>query len=293
MTWNRLLDGSILFSFDRSGFVRHLQGKSLELKTSKNHLNALVTGASKGIGHALSVQLANAGVQVYRLARSCAEDANGFQVDMGNLRQISQLVKRPDLPSFNILVHNAGSMPLSEMTTEQGLEEIFASQVVGPYCLTRALIESGKASKGMRTIFVSSGGLYFRKFSLEKSPYQRHAVYANAKRAQLLLVHLLQDQYGAQGFTFSAMHPGWADTEGVAYSMPWFYRLMKSRFRTPEQGADTIAWLALTDESYPGGKFWFDRMEAPEHYFSYTKESPQDLKDLSNYCEKYYQEYFQ
>jgi dehydrogenase/reductase SDR family protein 12 len=292
MTWNRLLDHSIIFSFDRSGFLRHLGEKSLELKTAKTGLKALITGASRGIGKALSTKLETCGIQVYGLSRSQPEGESVFQVDMGNLRQISQFVKRPDLPSFDILVHSAGSMPLSKMTTEQGLEEIFASQVVGPYCLTRGLIESGKASKGMRTIFVSSGGLYFRKFSFEEGPYQRHAVYANAKRAQLLLVHLLQEQYGAQGFTFSAMHPGWVDTEGVAHSMPWFYRFMKGRFRTPDQGADTIAWLALTESTYPGGKFWFDRMEAPEHYFAYTQESQQDERDLLGYCERYYEEYF-
>lgn len=88
------------------------------------------------------------------------------------------------------------------------------------------------------------------------------------------------------------MHPGWVDTPGVAHSMPWFYWLMKNRFRTPEQGADTIAWLALTDESYPSGKFWFDREQAPEYYFGFTKESPQDVEALETYCDRLYQEYF-
>lgn len=187
MNENWLLDRSIVFSFDRSGFIRHLAGKPLELKAPKTGLNALVTGASSGIGQALAHTLSSAGVHVEEVSRTA-----GLRADMGNLSQVNELVKNPKLSSIDILVHNAGSMPLTETKTEQGLEEIFASQVIGPYCLTRGLIEEGKASPGMRTIFVSSGGMYFRKFSLEKETYQRHAVYANAKRAQLLLVQILE-----------------------------------------------------------------------------------------------------
>lgn len=46
----------------------------------------------------------------------------------------------------------------------------------------------------------------------------------------------------------AAMHPGWTDTEGLQKSLPEFYSRMKSRLRTPEQGADTALWLAVSSK---------------------------------------------
>ncbi|NNJ64490.1 MAG: dehydrogenase, partial [Xanthomonadales bacterium] len=52
----------------------------------------------------------------------------------------------------------------------------------------------------------------------------------------------------------------WADTPGVRGSLPGFYRLTRKVLRTPEQGADTIVWLAAADEAGEvSGKFWLDR----------------------------------
>ena len=41
-----------------------------------------------------------------------------------------------------------------------------------------------------------------------------------------------------------AMHPGWADTPAVASSIPGFHERMQKVLRTPQQGADTVIWLA-------------------------------------------------
>ena len=48
---------------------------------------------------------------------------------------------------------------------------------------------------------------------------------------------------------FSSMHPGWADTPAVQSSMPDFHRRLKEKLRTPEEGADTIVWLAVSDSA--------------------------------------------
>ncbi|MDH3788627.1 MAG: hypothetical protein OES53_08695, partial [Xanthomonadales bacterium] len=62
------------------------------------------------------------------------------------------------------------------------------------------------------------------------------------------------------GVTVNAMHPGWADTPGVRHSLPGFHKLTRAILRTPEQGADTIVWLAAAPEAAEhSGKFWLDR----------------------------------
>lgn len=52
------------------------------------------------------------------------------------------------------------------------------------------------------------------------------------------------------------MHPGWADTEGVRTSLPSFHKTFGSKLRTPEQGVDTVVWLALEVGVLGGGAGW-------------------------------------
>jgi dehydrogenase/reductase SDR family protein 12 len=57
-----------------------------------------------------------------------------------------------------------------------------------------------------------------------------------------------------------AMHPGWADTPGVAKSLPTFRKVTGPALRSPDQGADTLVWLLWADEpARTSGKLWLDR----------------------------------
>lgn len=70
------------------------------------------------------------------------------------------------------------------------------------------------------------------------------------------------------------MHPGWADTPGIAAALPRFRRVMRPLLRTPEQGADTITWLATADPALLGtGDFWHDRRRRPEHLLPWTRDN--------------------
>ena len=79
----------------------------------------------------------------------------------------------------------------------------------------------------------------------------------------------------------NAMHPGWADTPGVVDSLPDFYRLTRRWLRTPEEGADTIVWLAAAQEAGKVcGDFWLDRAQHPSHILARTRETPQERERL-------------
>jgi hypothetical protein len=89
------------------------------------------------------------------------------------------------------------------------------------------------------------------------------------------------------------MHPGWVDTPGVDSGIPLFGKLMGPLLRTPEQGADTIVWLAAAAEpAETTGLFWHDRRPRPTHRTSRTRETPgqrtalwRALADLSGWSE--------
>jgi NAD(P)-dependent dehydrogenase (short-subunit alcohol dehydrogenase family) len=103
--------------------------------------------------------------------------------------------------------------------------------------------------------------------------------YAQTKRAEVILNELWASQ--APEVTFSAMHPGWADTPAVRTSLPTFYRWTRGLLRTPEEGADTVVWLAacprLTGES---GRLWFDRAAVSTNPLPFTTESSADREAL-------------
>jgi hypothetical protein len=119
----------------------------------------------------------------------------------------------------------------------------------------------------------------------ERKPFNGVTAYAQAKRAQVILTELWAEKLASSGITVNAMHPGWADTPGVRKSIPRFYRLAKRALRTPEQGADTIVWLAVA-QSVAGtsGRFWLDRRERATHLLPGTQSSARDRQRLWDEC---------
>ncbi|XP_073147844.1 uncharacterized protein [Henckelia pumila] len=90
--------------------------------------------------------------------------------------------------------------------------------------------------------------------------------YARNKRVQVELTEKWAEKYKDKGIGFYSMHPGWADTPGVATSLPNFSKVFSENMRTMEEGADRTVWLALQPkEKLVSGSFYFDRAEAPKH----------------------------
>jgi hypothetical protein len=74
---------------------------------------------------------------------------------------------------------------------------------------------------------------------------------------------------------FHAMHPGWVDTPGLRAALPTFRKVVGPLLRSPEQGADTLVWLAADDRQplASSGGFWLDRRTRPIHRLSSTRKS--------------------
>jgi dehydrogenase/reductase SDR family protein 12 len=164
------------------------------------------------------------------------------------------------LEGLDVLVNNAGALTHEHTITDDGLELTYQTHVVAPFLLTH-LLQPLLGPDG-RVITVSSGGMYTQGLRLSTlrmgaDPYDGVVAYAQAKRAQVLLNQKWAERSQT---TFHAMHPGWADTPGVADSLPTFQRVVGRFLRSPEEGADTIVWLAAADEpARSSGQFWLDR----------------------------------
>lgn len=294
---NQLLDATIIFSFDHSGFKRHCPEPLQKIDLSGRH--GIITGASSGIGLEVTKALLHQGMHCQLIGRNLQKLQNNFTshhfdssldyhcLDMGDLKKVYSFALNEARPPIDLLIHNAGDMPDSLMINKDGFEQMFASQVLGPFIVTKTLADCGKLQQGCRIIFVSSGGMYLKKLDLsdplfEKNSYNKYAGYANAKRAQVILCDLFSKKYPQ--YLFSSMHPGWVDTPGVRHSMPLFKKLLNRRLRSAQEGADTILWLA-TAPNYSSGKFWFDRKQADTTILSLNRSSQEEDKSLWNYCE--------
>ena len=101
-----------------------------------------------------------------------------------------------------------------------------------------------------------------------------------AKRAQVALMREWARRTRGR-VAFTAMHPGWADTPGLAASLPGFYRVMRPLLRTPEQGIDTILWLAThPDPGAISGRLFLDRRARPFDRIPSTRLSAGDRRRL-------------
>ena len=276
-----LLDKSIYFSFDASGFIRHSskfdEDPSIYDLSGKKYL---VTGGSGGIGAASVQFLSKQGATVYYTGRRNNPPFNGSNHhyiiwDLIHWDGIDSLIHKVE--PLDGIVLNAGGMPSKLEHNKWGYEYQFASQVMGHYFLVRRLRELGKLKPGARILWVTSGGMYLKRFDLSlaqiKEGYDKVTSYANAKRAQVIVVREMIKGPVFQDCIVGAMHPGWVNTDAVREAIPQFYSFTKDRLRTPEQGADCINWFMATNNPLPDGKLWFDRQEVPVYPIPGTKES--------------------
>jgi dehydrogenase/reductase SDR family protein 12 len=263
----------------------------------------LVTGASAGLGLAASAGMARLGASLRLLVRDPGrgedarrwivaetgnEDVRCELVDLSLRRSVRACAERllaRDEP-VHVLVHNAGVLPAERRETDEGLELTFATNVLGPHLLTRLLRERLVASAPARVLFVSSGGMYLRRLDVDDlqsrtGEFDGPMVYARSKRAEVVLAERWAQELAGTGVVVHAMHPGWADTPGIKSSIPTFRRFMRPLLRSPEQGADTIVWLAAANApAEVTGRFWCDRHVRTTHRLARTRESPEQRERL-------------
>jgi dehydrogenase/reductase SDR family member 12 len=267
---------------------------------------SLVTGANRGIGKAIAAGLARLGATVLLTVRDresgerareeiiAADSAADVRVEVCDVSDLATVrAFAADLSSrvsrLDVLIHNAGVLPATRTETGDGHEVTLATHVLGPVLLTERLLPILAASSDPRVILMSSGGMYTQSLPTDDPEY-RHGryrgatAYARTNRIQVALTPILARRWAGQHIRVYSMHPGWADTPGVATSLPGFRLLTGPLLRTPEEGADTALWLAATKPAPATGGFWHDRRPRPEHYLPLTRYGDRDSQRLWQYC---------
>ncbi|MGC8509388.1 MAG: SDR family NAD(P)-dependent oxidoreductase [Acidimicrobiales bacterium] len=288
------LEASVVGSFSRVGYDLRRRLDHWEPLTPRPGATALVTGATSGIGLAAAIGLARLGFAVRFVGRrddrarrarerivaaSANPDVDYVLADLAELASVREAAAwvNSHVERLDVLVHNAGAITPTRTLSGAGVEVTVAAQLLGPFLLTREL--DGALSRGEpgRVVTVSSGGLYTQRFDLEalegdRGEYDGVAQYARVKRAQVVLTREWARRLDPTRVVAHAMHPGWVDTPGMREALPGFSRTMGPWLRTPDQGADTVLWLASA--SVPGatsGALWHDRRRRHEHAVPWTR----------------------
>lgn len=269
---------------------------------------AIVTGGSTGIGYETALRLARNGATVVLVSRSIEklkEARENIRKETGNaniyieaydLSLLEETKKfadriRESFSVIDILVNNAGALFNERTITGEGYEKSIALLLYSPFILTESILPLLKKSKNARIVNVSSGGMYTQKLHVDdfqsEMDYNGAVAYARAKRGLVLLSEYWAETLKDSGIRSYSMHPGWADTEAVRESLPVFYDLTKLILRTAGEGADTVFWLAASEEAGgTTGGFWLDREKQPQYILESTFLNEGDERIFINHLMK-------
>lgn len=237
-------------------------------------MNVLVTGATSGIGKVAAETLARQGAKVIALGRDPRKLAElrgieTLQCDLSSLTDIRRAAAEYKLrfDRLDVMLNNAGAIHHKRVLSKDGYEMTFAVNHLAYFLLTQELLDLLKTSSPSRIVNVASQAA--RGGPIDLADLQNEKVsgltaYSRSKRENLLFTFELARRLEGTGVTVNAVHPG-PIASGFALNagwMGWAWRLASPFLLTPEQGAETLIWLASAPElSQTSGKYFFKKRE--------------------------------
>ena len=231
----------------------------------------LVTGANGGHGRAVAAALACKGATIVMACRDAGRAQIGCDelrratatdrisillLDLSSQRSIRNAVDQflTEHSALDVLVNNAGAWWADRRVSPDGTELVWATNVVGPYLLTKLLLPALRASGAGRIVNVSSsyaGGLDLNDVEYKRRPYSGIKAYQAAKQAVRMMAWSLAERLSGSSVVANALCPGFMKTN-LGRNAPGGFRFMlfltKPLQTIPERGAETAVWLASSPE---------------------------------------------
>ncbi len=244
----------------------------------------VITGATSGIGKVAAENLAKMGARIVQIARdrqrgeaalkslqACAPGVEHsiHYADLsriGEMKRVASEIAGAE-PRIDVLINNAGALFGSRQITADGLERTFALNHLSYFVVTQGLLERLTASVPARIVSTASDAhepvtLDFDDLQSEKAygggfwQSVRYGgpgfkVYGRSKLCNILFTRELARRLEGTGVTANCLHPGFVDTRFGDQSggfMSFGIGIGKRFALTPEQGAETIVYLASSPE---------------------------------------------
>jgi len=266
----------------------------------------LITGGTSGIGKATAVAMAAMGANVVVVGRN--QERGGAAVEeikaqshnesvelmladlsvQAEVRRLAEeFLERYD--RLDVLVNNAGLVQSKRTETPDGIEMTLAINHLAPFLLTNLLLGCLEQSAPSRVITVSSEAQRWGTMDFEdmqsRRKYRGFPVYGMTKLANIMFTYELAERLDGTGVMANCLHPGSVGTnfgQNNRGAMALFFRTFKPFMRSPEQGADTLIWLASSPEvDGVSGKYFSDRKEIEAKKVAYDPAARRRLWEIS------------
>jgi NAD(P)-dependent dehydrogenase (short-subunit alcohol dehydrogenase family) len=227
----------------------------------------LLTGASRGIGHATAIRFSSAGWRVITCSRHAfpevcpwgAGPEDHIEVDLGShddtVRAISEIRRRLETDELHALVNNAAISPkapdgarLGTMDTDiETWSHVFHVNFFAPVMIARGLIEELKHARGAVVNVTSIAGSRVHPFA--------GAAYATSKAALASLTREMAFDFGRVGVRVNAIAPGEIDTSILSPGTEKIVdqQIPMHRLGTPDEVAKPISVPRTATSSYANG----------------------------------------
>jgi 3-oxoacyl-[acyl-carrier protein] reductase len=229
---------------------------------------AVVTGASRGIGKAIALELGRRGTIVLGTATSDAGAAKisewleaagikgkGFCLDVGSEASVDAFCKQAqdEFGTVEILVNNAGITRDNLMLRmkEDEWNTVINTNLTSVFRMTRALLRGMTKARWGRIISISS--------VVGSSGNPGQANYAAAKAGLQGFSRALAMEIGSRGITVNCVAPGFIDTDmtrelGADQTQALLDKIPLGRYGQPEEIAAVVGFLASQEAGYVTGE---------------------------------------
>lgn len=218
----------------------------------------LVTGATRGIGRAITEKLLAEGHTVYGVYKESSKQADTlqkkhgdkvklFQADLAKAEQITHLIEQLKDVRFDGIVNNAGVVYLTEWDklNFDEWDETLAVNLTAPLKLVHGLRDN--LQDGSTVVNIASVDGFCAAFDT--------VAYAASKAGLISLTKSLAAILGSRNIRVNAVAPGWVETEMTADTMPDESKELTplKRNAKPEEVANVVSFLLSDQSSFVSG----------------------------------------